>query len=108
MLTRRAVSVSPLLSLLVLAAPTPSFLFMPPLYQHLPFYRRLASARRALAPACTASGIHHAMQGPGDAAGGAARPRDRAGVFKLFYNDIYKFPLPERHRFPVRLAPCRS
>ena len=102
----REVSVSPLLSLLILAAPTPSFLFMPPLYQHVSLYRRLASARRALPPACTVSGIHHAMQGPGDAVGGAERKRDRAGVFKLFDNDIYKFPLPEAHRFPV--LPCAS
>jgi hypothetical protein len=104
MFTRRAVSVSPLLSLLVLAAPTPSFLFMPPLYQHLFPYRRLPSALLSLPPACTASGIYHALQGPGEEEGGEANQRDRAGVFKLFYNDIYKFPLPEAHRFPVRLV----
>jgi len=122
---RRLSSVSPLLPLLVLAAPAPSAAWWRGA-GGLSMGRRLRWAictpgRSAPPPAHTAAGAHRALHGgraplrvradaasgPG-AAAAAAAPRSTRdeeerlhGVFKLFYNDIYHVKLPERHRFPV-------
>ena len=86
-----------------------SFLFLPlsspftPPMGGLPLARqhaRSASLLRAASTwsvpkrscACRAACTH---------SGDAPSARSGGGVFKLFYNDIYEFPLPDKHRFPM-------
>ncbi len=84
-----------------------SFLFLPlsspftPPRGAMPIARQHARSGLLLRAATTWSVPKRSCACGASASGDTPSARSGGSVFKLFYNDIYEFPLPEKHRFPM-------